>query len=828
MSRKKWRNKSMRLITVFLSLVPLFASAQETIKGTVAPAEGVATLLDGFVLEHLVDVPKDLGSWVALASLPEVDGKTQLAAADQYGGIYRVSLDGDAVEVAPFGVTLKGAHGLLWFQDSLYVVVGEAVGNERGVYRARDMDGDGTFEKVDELRRFQSGGEHGVHSLVSSPDGKWLYMVLGNYTKDSKPENTLVPLVWEEDQLLPRNADGRGHASDKFAPGGRVLRFRPDGSDWEYVSTGYRNPFDGAFNEDGEFFVYDADMEWDMGMPWYRPSRLCWAMKGSEFGWRNGTGKWPKYYEDSLPAVAEFGPGSPVGVVSGRGAQFPAKYQRAIYCLDWTFATIYAVHVDQDGNGYKGEWDEFLTATEALPLTDAVVGSDGLFYFATGGRRGESKLWRIRYQGGEPTEDAWRETKKPEGKGDDRFSRFERRVTAELKGPEAVRELIGKGTTLEKITAVMGLARVGNEEDRGIAMSELLTMNWGEFNREEQLAWLRAVGLVFIRMGEPSEEEREGVLALIDSSFPNQDRDVEDELCRMLCYLQAPKVVSRTLGLLAQSEEGNETSDWMRLVNRGQDRYNSKVAEVLRELGSPRKVHFAYCLRVVKGPWTEGQRRQLMQWYAREEKSKAQQSAQLGLAKMRDDTLANATEEERLMVEDWGLEVKRDPFANLPKAKGPARIWTVEEIAEVAKDLSDANVANGKLMFRATLCAACHRFGREGGAAGPDLTNVKGRFSAEELAIAILEPSREISDQYEFKYFLKHDGSTVVGKILDERDEILVIATNPFNFAETIGLSRADIKEIKPSPVSPMPGALVNQLNKDEMKDLLGYLLGKK
>ena len=816
----------MRLLVVLLSFLPFVAFGQETVKGTISSREGVATLLDGFLLEHVVDVPKEYGSWVALAALPELDGKIQLAAADQYGDIYRVSLDGDAVEVVPFGVALRGAHGLLWFQDSLYVVVGEAVGNERGVYRARDLDGDGTFEKIEELRLFQSGGEHGVHSLVASPDGKWLYMVLGNYTKDSKLKKTLVPLVWDEDQLLPRNPDGRGHASDKLAPGGRVLRFRPDGSDWEYVSTGYRNPFDGAFNEDGEFFVYDADMEWDMGMPWYRPTRLCWAMAGSEFGWRNGTGKWPKYYEDSLPPVTEFGPGSPVGVVSGKGAQFPEKYQRAIYCLDWTFATIYAVHLERDGNGYTGEWDELLSATTALPLTDAVIGSDGLFYFATGGRRGESKLWRIRYQGEEATKNGWRVTEKPDMTGDDRYSRFQRRIEAELKGPEAVRSLIGKGSSLEQMTAVMALARVGDESDRAIAISELLTMNWEEFSKEERLAWLRALGLVFIRMGEPSEEEREGVLALIDSSYPNQDREVEDELCRMLCYLQAPNVVSRTLSLLAQVEENREAPDWMRLVDRGQKQYSGKVAELLRELGPPRKIHFAYCLRVVKGPWTEGQRRQLMEWYAREEKSKSQKSAQLGLAKMRDDTLANATEKERLMVETWGLEVKRDPFANLPQAKGPARPWTVAEIAEVAKDLKDADIANGKLMFRATLCAACHRFGSEGGAAGPDLTNVKGRFSAEELAIAIMEPSREISDQYEFQYFEKHDGSTVVGKVLDERDEILVIATNPFNFAETTGLSRADIKEIMPSPVSPMPGALVNQLNKDEMRDFLGYLLG--
>lgn len=817
----------MRLSACLFFLASLFCHGQESIEGKVLPAPNSAKLLPGFVLEEVFDVPKDFGSWVALTVLPSTADEERLAAADQYGDIYQVVVRESAVTVSPMEVPLQGIHGLLWFKDWLYVVVGESVDDgEKGVFRAQDSDGDGQFETVEELRVFETGGEHGIHSLVPSPDGEWLHLIVGNYTKDSKLDQSLVPLVWEEDQLLPRNADGRGHASDKFAPGGRVLKFRPDGSDWQYVSTGYRNPFDAAFNEEGDLFVYDSDMEWDMGMPWYRPTRLCYAMPGSEFGWRNGTGKWPEYYEDSLPGMAEFGPGSPVGVVSGKGAKFPAKFQRSIYCLDWTFATIYSVQTIQDGHGYKSEWQEFLIGTEALPLTDAVVGSDGHFYFATGGRRGASKLWRIVYQGEEETANVWRTKQKTIPTAEDRYSRFQRRVEAELKGPDAVRALVGEGSILQRITAVMGLARVGEESDREAAIKELLGMDWASFNREEQLAWLRSLGLVFIRMGEPDEDERSAILALIDSSFPNEDTDVEDELCRMLCYLQAPQVVSRTLSLLAQPEVNNENEDWSRLVARGTQRYSGKVAQVLRELTSARKVHFAYCLRVVKGPWTEGERRQLMEWYSRSEKSKAQESARLGLAKMREDTIANATEEEKVMIESWGLEVKRNPFANLPRAKGPGKIWTVEEVAEVAKDLKAADLNNGEQMFRATLCAACHRYGRQGGAAGPDLTNVRGRFSAEELAVAILEPSREISDQYEFKMMLKHDGSTVVGKVLDERDEILVIATNPFDFSETVNLSRADIKEIKPSPVSPMPGALINQLNETELRDFLGFLLG--
>lgn len=814
-----------RLLILFFNGI-LLAFGEEREVSQITPAQNVATLPAGFLLEEVFDVPQKFGSWVALTARESDSERCRLVAADQYGGVYDVVVAGENVTVTPLEIPLQGIHGLLWFQDSLYVVVGESIDDgKRGVYRAQDKDGDGSFESVEALRHMKTGGEHGIHSLVPSPDGEWIYLISGNYTRHPDLEKSQVPKVWDEDHLLPRNPDGRGHASDKMAPGGVVYRFRPDGTDWEFVSIGYRNPFDGAFNEHGELFVYDADMEWDMGMPWYRPTRLCWAKPGSEYGWRNGTGKWPSYYEDSLPPVVEFGPGSPAGVVSGKGARFPAKYQRALFCLDWTFATIYAVQVENEGHGYTGEWEEFLTA-KALPLTDAIVGSDGHLYFASGGRKGASKLWRVRYLGSEDTGDAWQWSPKRPGQKEDRFSRYERRVNAELAGIEAVRSLVGKGSNHERITMVMGLARVGGESERETAMKELLSFPWEELNREEQLAWLRALGLVFSRTGEPSEEERQAVLAKIDAFYPNEDRQVEDELCRMLCYLQAPGVVSRTLALLAKPEEKREVPDWSRLIERGSRRYGEKAAEVMRELGSPRKIHFAYCLRVVKGPWTEGQRRQLMEWYAREEKGKAQESARLGLARMRDDTLANATEEERLMVEVWGLRVKRDPFENLPKAQGPARVWTVEEMTAIAEDLSQANVENGKQMFRATLCAACHRVGREGGAAGPDLTNVGGRFSAEELAIAILDPSRAISDQYEFKMFFKDDGSVLVGKVLDERDEILVIATNPFDFAETVSLSRSEIKETKPSPVSPMPGALVNQLNETEMRDFLGYLLG--
>ena len=63
--------------------------------------------------------------------------------------------------------------------------------------------------------------------------------------------------------------------------------------------------------------------------------------------------------------------------------------------------------------------------------------------------------------------------------------------------------------------------------------------------------------------------------------------------------------------------------------------------------------------------------------------------------------------------------------------------------------------------------------------------------------------------------------------MIEEKDELWIIATSPFDFSATIEVERSQIKDIRPSPISPMPAGMINRLNPDELKDLLAYLLGK-
>ena len=83
-------------------------------------------------------------------------------------------------------------------------------------------------------------------------------------------------------------------------------------------------------------------MEYDFNTPWYRPTRVCHVVSGAEFGWRNGAGKRPEWYPDNLPPVVNIGPGSPTGMIFGYGAKFPAKYQKALFILDWSWGKLYA------------------------------------------------------------------------------------------------------------------------------------------------------------------------------------------------------------------------------------------------------------------------------------------------------------------------------------------------------------------------------------------------------------------------------------------------------------------------------------------------------
>ena len=804
----------------------------------------------GFKLEKIYDVQKkEEGSWVALTE----DGKGRLIVADQYGKLYRVTpapLAGGETTVEPLNIPVGGAHGLLWHDGMLYIVVNEKAQVypvETGVWMVKETT-DG-WEAPKLAIPIKAGGEHGVHSVVLSPDKQWIYLVTGNFAGLPAVTDSFPAKVWDEDQLLPRNPDGNGHAANVFAPGGWIGRFKPDGSSLQLVSMGHRNTFDVAFHQSGELFSYDADMEWDFGMPWYRPTRINHVVPGGEMGWRNGTGKWPEYYEDSMAPVLNIGPGSPVGLLSGSGFKAPAKYQQAIYAFDWTFATIYAVHLSPNGSSFKATKEEFV-AGEGLPLTDGIITKDGTMYFATGGRRITSALWRVTYVGKEssaPQQEIFAKvverdklagfTINPASAkfdeiwellgSEERTTRFMAKAALErLADTSWAAKLSTEKNPLRIINASMALARLSAKPNRDLLLGALDRIDWVKLPTQQKLNWLRAAGLVFIRSGEPTDAEKAKMLAKIDASYPSNERSLNYELARMLCYLQAPEVVGRTLDIM-DKEPAPEPEPWAELISRN-GQYGGSISRMMQDHPPTAQIHYLYCLRAVKGPWQAGERQRVFAWFREVESSKGGNSFGKFMIKIREQVYENGTPEEKRIYAADAKALAGNLMSDLPKIAGPGKAWTVDEVVKLAESgLEGRDKKKGEDMYRASLCAACHRFGALGGAQGPDLSNLAGRFTVKDIAEAIIEPSKVISDQYGFHAITTDDGKITVGKILEEKDEILIIANNPFDYSQKVEVKRSDIKENKLSDVSPMPSGMINRLNPEELKDLLAYLLGK-
>lgn len=843
-----------------------------TQRPAIAPAEGDKpepgaaapfTVLPGFQVEHLFTVPKDeLGSWVCIT----FDNKGRLIVSDQGNqGLCRVTPppigSNEPTKVERLDVNISSAQGMVYAFDSLYVSTNGFSGGN-GLFRVRDTNGDDQFDQVEKLKEIRGGGEHGPHAVLLAPDGKSLFYLAGNFTRPpfeptdpASPNNrSRAPTNWGEDLLLPRQWDAGGFAVGLLAPGGWVAQTDPEGKTWDIVSNGYRNAYDMAFNADGELFVYDADMEWDMGAPWYRPTRVSHATSGSEFGWRSGTGKWPEYYVDSLPACVDIGPGSPVGVEFGYGTKFPAKYQRALYCCDWTFGTMYAVHNEAAGSSYRAVKEEFL-GRSPLPLTDAAVGPDGALYFSTGGRGTQSELFRVTYVGTESTapvdardtrfaelralrhqiEAHHRPSDNPKQAIDfaypylghaDRHIRYAARIALENQDVRLWQDrVLAEKDPESLITGTVGLARQGDKSLLPRLIDALGRLEYAALPEDQQLELLRAYGLAFIRLGEPEDPLREKLVAKFDPLFPSSSDRLDKELSNLLVYLRSPTIIHKAVTLMGQPPR-RETATLGALLERNKG-YGGSIAAMLANYPDVMQMHYALVLRNLKEGWTLAERKAYFDWFDRARTWSGGASYQGFLRNIEREAFENASERERLAIEAFGARKAYKP-PELPKPAGPGRDWTKADLIGLAEHgIKDRNFENGQKMFAATRCIICHRFAGDGGATGPDLTQLAGRFTVKDLSEAMIEPSKVVSDQYRGSLIETKDGQIVSGRIVSENDGVLTVVTNPEDPTKTAEVRRDNIDVMQPSPTSLMPDGLLKPLNQDEVLDLLAYLLSR-
>lgn len=816
------------------------------------PVSNIKTLPD-FKVELIYSVPGgEQGSWVNLTT----DDKGRIYVSDQYGMLYRFkapaagqTLSQGDIEKVP--ADIRGVNGMLFAFGALYVGVNDYEKKiPSGVYRITDSNSDEMPDKVEMLREFDAGSDHGVHAILKTPDGKGLYLISGNNAvlkegpKVGTPDSSPVAKLWGDDHLLPRMPDGRGHNRHVMAPGGIVYRFTPDGKTFEIFASGFRNIYDGGVNRDGELFVYDADMEYDFNTSWYRPTRINHVVSGAEFGWRNGAGKYPEFYIDNLPATLNIGPGSPTGCTFGYGAKFPAKYQEAFYALDWSWGKIYAVHLKPNGSTYTATKEEFVTGGP-LPVSDAIIGQDGAMYFTIGGRRVQSGLYRVSYVGkestnpvqegmgkGMTTHESGRKTRRSleafHGKQDpkavstawpylsstDRYVRAAARTALEHQPLDQWQaKALSETNATAQLEALLVLARrtgvcpthreanhVVNTAARDAILAALLKLDFVKLTPEQKLGYVRLIEIVLHRFGNPDEATVAAIIAKLDPAYPADTFELNWLLTETLAYLQAPNTARKGMALIAAAESQEP------------------------------QMEYARSLRFLKAGWTPELRTQQLEWFLKAANYKGGASFDKFIEFIRNDSLSTFTDAEKTRLAE--LIAKKPERKSAIENVGAMFVgrtptmWTLDELSAAAKNgMKGRSFDNGRKMFSAAACYTCHRFGNAGGMTGPDLTGAGGRYSPHDLLDQIINPSKEINEQFAPIVVTKNDGTIMSGVVVNLSGDGVTLNTDLTDPNQRVNVDRKEVKSIELSKVSPMPPMLLAMLKKDEILDLLAYVL---
>lgn len=804
----------------------------EAKRGTEATPASAIDVPAGFKVELLRSAQPGESSWVSMALDPQ-DRILIAKEGTQAGterGLLRMTLpakEGGAVRVESIDDTLQECRGLLYAFDSLYARCNkESPGRPAGLYRLRDTNGDDQFDEV-KLIRAETGGGHGVNDLTLGPDGH-IYLVEG--------DESALPVDWQpRDSRLSRYGYDQlfGSLGAKESPNftrpppGYLIRTDADAKSWEIVAAGFRNPYGIDFNADGEAFTYDADMEWDVSLPWYRETHLVHIVSGIDYGWRGGSSPWPFYYPERPPINLSLDLGSPTAVKFGTRSHFPPKYRRALFILDWAYGRVLAVHLTPRGASYQCSHENFLGG-RPLNVTDMDFDRAGAMYFITGGRQTQSGLYRVRYVGPQISESpltadeqhkleqaaaaralrrrletfhgrenasavavAW-----PELSSDDPWIRAAARVAIESQPVDSWQErALTESDPAAAATALLALSRMAPSTLQPRLLARLDAIELNSLTHEAKLALVRAYELTLIRAGKPQPGASAAIVQKLQAAYPSGVQDLDRELCQLLVYLASPDVVSKTMPLVVAPATSPET-----------------------------KIYFLMMLRGVQQGWTRQATAAYFQALGDAKRKRGGRQYPQYLKMIEENALARLSAGERLAVARALAAASAAPRPTTIPPRPLVRKWTG---AELLNKLSGADrgrdFARGAALFVAASCSQCHQIGSTGTLIGPDLTSVGRRFARPDILRSIVEPSAAIDEKYRITMIHSSDGRAISGTILEENERQITLSPNP-EAAETHSVAKSDIEERTLSLVSSMPEGLLNTLSEDEILDLVAYV----
>ncbi|MEJ6579836.1 MAG: hypothetical protein QNL33_09560 [Akkermansiaceae bacterium] len=162
------------------------------------------------------------------------------------------------------------------------------------------------------------------------------------------------------------------------------------------------------------------------------------------------------------------------------------------------------------------------------------------------------------------------------------------------------------------------------------------------------------------------------------------------------------------------------------------------------------------------------------------------------------------------------LQIKRKTESDGPLISS---MENKKAIAEIMKTKGDPKL--GEQLFVRASCLTCHTTKESETQKGPYLGNIAQTYKRAELAEAILDPNKTVSQGFVTNVITTNDGTATMGFVSFESAEKVTL--RDITGKETT-IATKDIKTREKPPVSMMPPGLVSNLTVKEFASLLDYL----
>ncbi len=302
----------------------------------------------------------------------KIDSKDLTVATEKI--IQLVDTNGDGVAdkstvfAENFNTEVTGiAAGVLAWRGDVYATIAP------DLWKLRDENSDGKADKRESLAHgfglHIAYAGHDMHGLILGPDGR-IYWTIGD-------KGTNVT-----------SKEGKKF----FAPHeGSLLRCYPDGSGFEIVARGLRNPQEIAFDKYGNLFSVDNDSD-QKG----ERERFLHITEGSDTGWRNyyqyrGSAYNPWMAESIWEPTGKFQPAyitptnlnysdGPAGFAYNPGTALNSKYEDAFFMSEFPKGNVSSFKVKPKGATFEMT-DEHIVYSG--PMSVGInFGPDGALYAA--------------------------------------------------------------------------------------------------------------------------------------------------------------------------------------------------------------------------------------------------------------------------------------------------------------------------------------------------------------------------------------------------------------------------------------------------------------